>query len=54
MNGLASNYSTLDRHEEAMHLHKQTLELRKRVLGDQHPDTLQSRDNFTESYYTLG
>ena len=40
MNGLAVSYLHLGKDQEAMHLYKQTLELRKRVLGDEHPGTL--------------
>ena len=37
-----------------MYLYKQTLELRKRVLGDEHPDTLRSMNNLARFYSKLG
>ena len=54
MNGLAVSYSKVGQHQEATNLYKQTLELRKRVLGDEHPDTLRSMINLARSYSNLG
>ena len=50
---LAVSYYTLSRDQEAMQLYQQTLELRKRALGDEHPDTLQSMHNLALSYSRL-
>ena len=54
MNGLAASYRSLGRAEEAARLHKETLEIRKRALGPEHPDTLQSMNNLAVSYRSLG
>lgn len=37
-----------------MNLREKTLEMQKRILGDEHPDTLWSRNNLVKSYYYLG
>lgn len=37
-----------------MHIYKQTLELRKRVWGDEHPDTLRSMNNLARLYSKFG
>ena len=36
-----------------MQLHKETLEIRKRVLGPEHPDTLHSMNRLAASYCGL-
>ena len=38
MQGLANTYSGLGRHEEALVLGEKTLEFRRRVLPENHPD----------------
>jgi len=38
----------------ARKLHEQTLEIRERVLGGEHPDTLQSRNNMAATLWALG
>jgi len=35
-------------------LHEQTLAARERVLGPDHPDTLQSRNNLANAYWAAG
>jgi hypothetical protein len=47
MNNLARNQG---RWEEAENLHMQVLEMRKKVLGEEHPDTLESMADLA---YTL-
>jgi Tetratricopeptide repeat len=42
MNNLAESYRLVGRTQEALKLNQQALEIRKRVLGDDHPDTLES------------
>ena len=42
MNDLAGSYSILGQDKEAMRLREQTLELRKRILGNEYPNTLES------------
>ena len=54
MNNLAVSYCSLGRMEEAAQLHKETLEIRKRALGPEHPDTLQSMNGLASSYRSLG
>lgn len=38
----------------AMPLYEQTSELRKRILGDEHPNTLETMQNLAMSYYHFG
>ena len=38
MNNLAISYSALGRHDEALELGEKTLEFRRRVLPENHPD----------------
>ncbi len=39
MNSLAATYSALGRHQDALVMHEKTLEFRRRVLPENHPDT---------------
>ena len=43
MNNMASLYMDQGRYDEAEPLHVEALELRRRVLGEEHPDTLAAR-----------
>ncbi|KAI0123269.1 Tetratricopeptide repeat-domain-containing protein [Xylariales sp. AK1849] len=45
MNNLAGVLSRQGKYEEAEQMHRQTLELRKELLGPEHPDTLASINN---------
>ncbi|KAJ7713488.1 hypothetical protein B0H16DRAFT_1621076 [Mycena metata] len=47
MGNLATSYSDLGEHQKAK-------ELRKQVLGDNHPDTLHTMSNLAISYSDLG
>ncbi len=38
MSNLASTYSELGRHQEALEMKEKTLEFRRRVLPENHPD----------------
>ena len=38
MNNLAISYSDLGRHQEAVEMREKTLEFRRRVLPENHPD----------------
>jgi hypothetical protein len=38
MNNLADTYGALGRHEDALELQEKTLEFRRRVLPQNHPD----------------
>ena len=38
MGNLAASYSDLGRHQEAVEMRKKTLEFRRRVLPENHPD----------------
>ena len=38
MQGLACSYSALGRHDEALEMEEKTLEFRRRVLPENHPD----------------
>ena len=55
-NNLASAYESEGRYAEAEKLHRQTLEILRRVLGPDHPDTLIGIENVAidvshEGYY---
>jgi tetratricopeptide (TPR) repeat protein len=43
----------MGRTDEAMQLHEETLEIRKRVLGLEHLETLRSSYNLAESYRSM-
>ena len=53
-NNLAIAYEAAGRVDEAITLHEQTLAARERVLGPDHPDTLQSRNNLAIAYRDAG
>ena len=53
-NNLANAYQDVGRLEEAITLHKQTLDARTRTLGPHHPDTLGSGDNLACAYREAG
>jgi len=54
MNNLASVYASQGRNEEAEKLHVKTLEILRRVLGEEHPDTLGSMNNLASVYASQG
>jgi len=54
MVGLANLYWNQGRYAEAEPLYLETLETRKRVLGDDHPDTLHSMNNLAIVYLDQG
>ena len=45
MNNLAIVLCDEGRYAEAEKLHRETLDIRRRVLGPEHPDTLMSMNN---------
>ena len=51
---LALVYRALGRYEEGLRLDEETLMLRERVLGPEHPDTLASRSNLARGYRAAG
>ena len=53
-NNLANAYQDVGRLDEAITLHKQTLDARTRTLGPDHPDTLGSGDNLACAYREAG
>ena len=53
-NNLANAYQDVGRLEEAITLHKQTLDARTHILGPNHPDTLDSRHNLAVAYRDAG
>ena len=53
-NNLANAYQDVGRLEEAITLHKQTLDARTHILGPNHPDTLGSRNNLANVYRDAG
>ena len=54
LNNLAIAYQSTGRYDEASRLHKDTLEVRQRVLGPEHPDILASRNNLANAYRSTG
>jgi CHAT domain-containing protein/tetratricopeptide (TPR) repeat protein len=54
MANLAAIYFSLGRLAEALKLNEETLTLRRRVLGPEHPDTLMSMANLAANYHSLG
>jgi tetratricopeptide (TPR) repeat protein len=54
MGDLAMALSELGRHEEALVMNEQVLELRKRILGAEHPATLTSMVNLASTLRDLG
>ena len=53
MTGLALLYSKVGQDVRATYLNGQTLRLQKRILGDEHPDTLQSMNRLAISYSNI-
>jgi tetratricopeptide (TPR) repeat protein/CHAT domain-containing protein len=51
---LASTLGQLGRHEEALAMHQQVLEIRRKVLGSAHPDTLTSTNSIALTLIKLG
>ncbi|KAH8834496.1 hypothetical protein DL96DRAFT_1580766 [Flagelloscypha sp. PMI_526] len=39
MSNLALTYRNLSKHQDALDLHERTLEMRRRILGEEHPNT---------------
>ncbi len=54
MNNLALVLGDLGRYNEAEQMHRQAFELREKVLGREHPDTLTSMDNLAWTLRSLG
>jgi tetratricopeptide (TPR) repeat protein len=54
MNNLANVYRAQNENAQAEPLYHQTLEIRRRVLGPEHPDTLISINNLANVYWSQG
>ncbi|KAJ9134829.1 hypothetical protein NKR19_g8522 [Coniochaeta hoffmannii] len=54
MGNLASTYRDQGRWKEAESLEMQVMEARKRVLGEEHPDTLTSMHNLAFTWHVQG
>ncbi|KAH8806698.1 hypothetical protein DL96DRAFT_1822283 [Flagelloscypha sp. PMI_526] len=54
MNDLASTYSDLGQHKDALKLKEQVLALRTQILGAEHPDTLITMNDLANTYSDLG
>jgi tetratricopeptide (TPR) repeat protein len=54
LNNLAELYRTQGRYDQAEPLYLQALELRKRLLGEDHPDVATSLNNLAELYNSQG
>ncbi|KAF8179784.1 hypothetical protein K438DRAFT_1842811, partial [Mycena galopus ATCC 62051] len=53
MNNLAVTYHSLGRFEDAEQLQLVVLEKRRKILSDQHPDTLRAMNNLGSTYLSL-
>ena len=54
MGNLAATYSALGRHQDALVLKEKTLDFRRRVLPENHPDIGTSCFNISLSYHQFG
>jgi tetratricopeptide (TPR) repeat protein len=54
LNNLANLYYSQGKYEQAEPLYIQALELRKQLLGENHPDTATSLNNLANLYYSQG
>ena len=54
MNNLANTYGALGRHQDALVLQEKTLEFRRRVLPENHPNTGTSCFNISSIYRQTG
>ncbi|KAF5126289.1 Kinesin light chain 1 [Metarhizium anisopliae] len=54
MNNLADMLSNLGKYKDAKQMHRQALQLREKVLGRKHPDTLSSIGNLALVLVDLG
>jgi len=54
MNNLGNVFRSQDKNAQAEPLYSQTLELRRRSLGPEHPDTLTSMNNLANVYWSQG
>jgi CHAT domain-containing protein len=54
LNNLAGLYRSQGRYSEAEPLYRQALDMRKRLLGNEHPDVATSLDNLAFLYWTQG
>jgi ABC-type transporter Mla subunit MlaD len=54
LNNLATTYTALGQHTEALSLRVDTLARRTATLGSDNPDTLVSMNNLANSYAALG
>jgi tetratricopeptide (TPR) repeat protein len=54
MNNLANSYFAAGRHDEALKLREEVLPLRRKVLGPEHPETLNIMNNLANSYFAAG
>ncbi len=52
MNNLAGLYVSQLRYQEAESLHKQALQMRKKLLGEEHHDVANSLNNLAELYHS--
>jgi hypothetical protein len=54
MGNLASTYHDQGKFDEAEQLEVQVLDMRKKLLGAEHPDTLSSMGNLASTYHDQG
>ena len=54
MGDLADTYHCLEKHADAEKLQIQVLDLRNKLLGQEHPDTISAICNLANTYHCLG
>jgi hypothetical protein len=54
MNNLASTFWAQSRYEEAESLNVQVIEIKKKVLGEEHPNTLNTMSNLAHTWEAEG
>ena len=53
LHGLALSYNCVGRSQEAEELLRKTLEMKKRILGEEHPDTFETMHGLAVCYNSL-
>ena len=54
MNNLTNSYSDLGDYQNALNLSEKVLELRKNILGEEHPDTIATNEIIDHLHRLLG
>lgn len=54
MGGLGGTYLLLNQHQDAVDIHNQALEIRKRIFGDEYSDIFRYIYDLAEVHFFLG